>query len=163
MKYFLLVAISMATFSVKGQNSDQINIILDGQPAVLNVKTGETKLLNGQTIKEGVVVPKGDSENIITVHTVLKGETLYSISKTYGISIAQLKAVNNLSNNLINVNQTLKIGYDSSREIKNYWKVKKGDTLYAIARQTGLSVDVIKRINNLQNNIIKIDQVLLLK
>ena len=50
MKYFLLVAISMATFSVKGQNSDQINIILDGQPAVLNVKTGETKLLNGQTI-----------------------------------------------------------------------------------------------------------------
>lgn len=41
-------------------------------------------------------------------HIVQKGETLYSISKKYGITVDQLKAWNNIgSNNLINVCQEL--------------------------------------------------------
>ncbi|WKD84976.1 Autolysin [Polaribacter huanghezhanensis] len=42
-------------------------------------------------------------------HTVQKGETLYSISRRYNISVQQLKKNNNLSGNTISVGQKLRI------------------------------------------------------
>ena len=41
-----------------------------------------------------------------------------------------------------------------------YYKVKKGDTLYSIARKFNISVSKLKQVNNLKNNTISIDQVL---
>ena len=41
------------------------------------------------------------------IHTVLRGETLYSISKKYGLSVPELKLLNNLTDNSINVDQVL--------------------------------------------------------
>ena len=40
------------------------------------------------------------------------------------------------------------------------YKVKKGDTLYSISKTYGVSINEIKRSNNLQNNILKIGQIL---
>lgn len=40
-------------------------------------------------------------------HTVAKGDTLYSISKFYNVSIAELKHFNNLNNNTIKLGQKL--------------------------------------------------------
>jgi flagellum-specific peptidoglycan hydrolase FlgJ len=40
-------------------------------------------------------------------HVVAKGETLYSISKKYGLSVAELKKINGLNSNNINIGQTL--------------------------------------------------------
>ncbi len=42
-------------------------------------------------------------------HTVKKGETLYSISRKYKITVSQLKKSNNLSSNTIRIGQKLKI------------------------------------------------------
>lgn len=42
-----------------------------------------------------------------TMHTVEKGETLYRISRQYGVSVQDLKDWNNLSNNLISIGQEL--------------------------------------------------------
>lgn len=42
-------------------------------------------------------------------HTVKKGDTLYSISRRYKISVEELKAFNNLDNNNITVGQVLKV------------------------------------------------------
>ena len=42
-------------------------------------------------------------------HIVKKGETLYSISKNYNISVAVLKKLNGLKDNIISVNQELRI------------------------------------------------------
>ena len=44
---------------------------------------------------------------------------------------------------------------------EKYYEVKKGDTLYSIARKFKTSVDVIKEINDLNNNRISIGQKLL--
>jgi flagellum-specific peptidoglycan hydrolase FlgJ len=44
---------------------------------------------------------------------------------------------------------------------KKYYEVKKGDTLYSIARKFKTSVDVIKEINGLKDNTISIGQKLL--
>jgi LysM repeat protein len=40
-------------------------------------------------------------------HTVAKGETLYRISKEYGVSVQDLKAWNRLADNTIHVGQKL--------------------------------------------------------
>jgi len=40
-------------------------------------------------------------------HTVAKGETLYRISKDYGVSVQDLKAWNGLADNTIHVGQKL--------------------------------------------------------
>ncbi len=45
----------------------------------------------------------------------------------------------------------------------NSYKVKKGDTLYAIARKFNISVAKLKKINNLKNNTISVNQVLKIK
>ncbi len=42
-------------------------------------------------------------------HTVRKGDTLYSISKRYKITVDQLKKWNKLSSNLISIDQVLKV------------------------------------------------------
>ena len=42
-----------------------------------------------------------------STHTVAKGETLYRISKQYGVSVQDLKDWNNLSGNIISIGQKL--------------------------------------------------------
>ena len=42
-------------------------------------------------------------------HRVVSGDTLYNISKRYGVSIEDIKALNNLRDNTISLNQVLKI------------------------------------------------------
>lgn len=43
------------------------------------------------------------------LHTVVKGDTLYNISRRYGLSVAELKALNGLTNNTIYIGQQLKV------------------------------------------------------
>lgn len=45
--------------------------------------------------------------NEISNHTVIKGDTLYSISRKYGLSVNELKKINQLSSNDISIGQTL--------------------------------------------------------
>ncbi len=45
----------------------------------------------------------------VSVHTVVKGDTLYSISKKYGIDIADLKQINKLENTTISIGQVLRL------------------------------------------------------
>ena len=56
---------------------------------------------------------------------------------------------------------TKPIVIEKSKE--NYYKVKKGDTLYSISRKYGISVELLKQLNNLQDNTISIGQELLIK
>lgn len=49
-----------------------------------------------------------DTKNIVT-HIVKKGDTLYSISRKYGVTVAAIKAANGLTSNSLNVGQRLKI------------------------------------------------------
>ena len=52
---------------------------------------------------------------------------------------------------------------DTGSVISKSYKVKKGDTLYSIARKLNISVTKLKQINNLKTNTISIDQVLKVK
>lgn len=88
-------------------------------------------------------------------YTVQAGDTIYGISKQFGVSVDEIKNANNLSNNTIKVGQVLKI---PTTETTALYIVKKGDSLYSIARNYNTTVSELMSINNLKTNILSIGQ-----
>ena len=118
-----------------------------------------------------------------TTYKVEKGDTLYSISRKYQITVAELRAANNLSeNDVIKAGQKLKIpsadissaaalatdnkattspsgaSLSAATPTKDY-TVVKGDTLYSIAKKNGMTLAELMALNNLDNSsVIKVGQ-----
>lgn len=78
-------------------------------------------------------------------HTVVKGDTLYSISRKYGVSVDELCLANG-----IRQSDALKVGQRLSiPDATVAYTVEKGDTFYSIARRNGISVDELLAMNGL--------------
>ncbi len=101
-------------------------------------------------------------------YKVVSGDTLYGISKKYGVSIDTIVSDNGLKNNILSIGQNLKIRvneevveecFGEDLSINNY-TVVKGDTLYSIARKFNTTVDNLKKKNNLSSNILSVGQIL---
>jgi len=102
---------------------------------------------------------------LIFYHKVAKGETLYSISKKYGIPIQELKKINNLKSTKLKVGQTIKIYQNLEKVAKKpeekefiFYEVKEGDTLYTISLRHNVSIDLIKDLNGIKDNVIFVGQ-----
>ena len=94
-------------------------------------------------------------------YTVKKGDSLWSISKKLGVTVDELKKYNNLTSNLLNIGQVLKIPIKDETIIDtNTYTVKRGDTLYSIANAYNISVNELKNYNNLPSNTLSIGQIL---
>lgn len=108
----------------------------------------------------------GGNDDAITGSTykVVKGDTLYSISRRSGVAIDDIKKWNNLSNNTLSVGQTLKLKAPSNSDTitGDTHKVVAGDTLYNISKRSNVSVENIKKWNNLKNDSISKGQTLYL-
>ncbi len=101
----------------------------------------------------------------ILYHTVQRGETLERIAQRYGVSIEDLKKWNNLKSNRIVSGQRLVVkkteGSSKSSKSKKTSSVstketlhivKKGETLERIAQKYGVSIEDLKKWNNLRSN-----------
>ncbi|WP_299520837.1 LysM peptidoglycan-binding domain-containing protein [Winogradskyella sp.] len=128
------------------------------------IEVVETEITKSET-SPTPSVPTGYSKSLTYFHTVEKGQTLYSLSKRYGLTVSELKSFNGLTSNLIKVGQELRIAnFDAqSKQKLSTWTVSKGDTLYSISKKNGLTVDELKRLNGLTSNLIKVGQSLRLK
>jgi len=93
-------------------------------------------------------------------YTVKKGDSLYQIAKKYNMSVEELKMINNLTSNNLSIGQVLKIPQMKDNVDGDTYIVKKGDSLYQIAKKYNMSVEELKRINNLTSNNLSIGQVL---
>ena len=113
-------------------------------------------------------------------YKVVKNDSLWAISKKYGVSVSSLQKANSLSGNTIYVGQTLKIPSNSkTTSLKSTaqtstgsktaavkatatssttYKVAKGDTLWSIAKKYGVSVSALQKANNLSSSLIYIGQ-----
>ncbi|WP_114570623.1 LysM peptidoglycan-binding domain-containing protein [Exiguobacterium flavidum] len=98
----------------------------------------------------------------VKTYTVKSGDTLYSIARTYGVTVDALIKANNITNpSLIKVGQVLIIPSSTPTVIK--YTVKSGDTLYSIAQTYGVTVDAIIKANNITNpSLINVGQVLVI-
>ena len=141
----------------------------------------DTKPKQGSTTKQATAKPASDAPASAVAssseefHYVKSGENLAMIAEQHGCSVENIKAWNNLSNNKIFPKQKLRVSGDSAlaqvtepkHEVANskaenkslYYTVKKGDTLWDIAQQyKGVSVDDIKKWNNLGNSKLQVGQ-----
>lgn len=105
-----------------------------------------------------------EEENI---YIVKKGDSLYSIANKYNTTVEELKRINNLTSNILSIGQVLKLPSDKANNVEKEentisYTVKKGDSLYSIARKYDTTIDRIKDLNNLTTNLLSIGQVLLI-
>ena len=118
---------------------------------------GNDKLSIGQVLKIPVKeIDLGDT----STYVVKAGDTLYGIANKYGITLNELKALNNLDTNNLAVGQILKV--PSGLSLANSYIVSPGDTLYSIAKKFGVSVNLLKEANNLVTNMLSIGQKLII-
>lgn len=117
-------------------------------------------------------------------HIVQPGETLFSISRQYGVQVDDIKKWNGLGNNEIFIGQELMFYKQGSgaayagaitekakeaipqatqfdeKKGELTHKVSPGETLFSISRKYEVSVEDIKKWNKLTSNDLSIDQVL---
>ena len=133
------------------------------------VSVDEIKSLNNLTsnnlsIGQELLIPtdKTITETNYEVYTVVSGDTLYSIALRYGVSVNDIKSLNNLTSNNLSIGQRLQIPLKETTSSNFIYTVKRGDTLYGIANSFGISVSDIINLNNLSSNNIFIGQELLI-
>lgn len=85
------------------------------------------------------------------IYRIMPGDTLKSISKNLGINLDELKRINGVVGNPILIPGTNLIV--PNREETTYVKytVKKGDTLYDIARRNNIDYRILLLINGLDD------------
>ena len=96
-------------------------------------------------------------------YTVKSGDSLWSIANRFGTTVAELKALNNLNTNALQVGQVLKLpttNTSTGNNNGNTYTVKSGDSLWSIANRFGTTVDTLRTINNLSTNTLQVGQVL---
>ena len=105
--------------------------------------------------------------NTIT-YTVQRGDSLSKIASLYNTTVKEIKSLNNLIGDVLQVGQQLVIpileenGDDMVPEVYGYQEyiVQPGDSLSRIATLFNTNIDDIKSLNGLTSNIILVGQVL---
>lgn len=130
----------------------------------LGTTVAELKKENGltsNTLQIGQVLripAKQIYEGETNIYTVKSGDTLYKIAQNNNTTVDEIKSLNNLTSNTLQIGQTLKLPSPLTPE--DTYTVKSGDSLYKIATKYNTTVDELKRINNLTTNILSIGQIL---
>lgn len=136
----------------------------------LNVQLGSKLALANKEETVAAEAPK--TETKIVEHKVKKGEYLATIAKKYNVTVAEIKEWNSLEDNNVKLGETLivskkevavseakaskkeDIAANERSEAKLYY-VKKGDSLFSIAKKSGVTISDIKKWNGIKNESLK--------
>lgn len=146
-------------------NSVNTAILPSNQSQTQTQTTSQNKTLEAEK------VPTANSTNFSsneTKHKVAAGETLYMIAKKYGLNVDELKAWNGITDNTIKTGQILlvrkvenqpapTVPIHKAQPAKSNHQihiVKKGESLYSIARKYDCKVNDLRKWNpSLSDNI----------
>ena len=150
----------------------QSSVIYPGQSLTISQSDNRVATKSSYTAK-----PLASGASTSGTYTVQAGDTLYSIARRSGMSLNTLLSLNGLSqSSVIHPGQTLKlsgasnatvaspVSYKStasSASTSGTYTVQAGDTLYRIARRSGMSLNTLLSINGLsQSSVIRPGQTL---
>ena len=141
-------------YKIANNFNTTVNAIKD-----LNNLTSNNLQIN-QVLK--IPTPSNTIENSYINYTVKSGDSLYKIASNFNTTVDDIKKLNNLTSNTLQINQVLKIPTSKKEETIDYinYTVKSGDSLYKIASLYNTTIDKIKNLNNLTSNNLQINQVL---
>jgi len=124
--------------------------------------------------KDRIEVEVSSNNEIIYIHTIQKGQTIYSLSRYFKIPVQDLMFINDIKEDqIISLDSEIKIPLDPSqlntpldktnaKWLPVVYKVKKGETLYSISNSYfPQRMDHLIHRNNIQSFFIKDDQELL--
>jgi len=150
------------------------------QPSVYRVKGGDSlgriarrfgvtvsylKKINGlrsSTIYPGKRLKVSTGGTSYGRHRIRRGETLGTIAAKYGTSIRKLKKINRMRRSTIIAGRVIKIPTSGKATYRRH-RVRRGESLFRIAKKYGVSIAQLKRLNNLRRNRIYTGQVLKVK
>ena len=143
---------------------------ISNQYGVSVTDLAELNGIKGSSLAVGTVLKiptsSGVNPNNMFMYTVKSGDTLYKIATKYNTTPQKIIDLNYLPNTNIVPGQVLRIPETYTKEedmyLPNYtnYIVKKGDTLYSIAKANNISVDTLIKDNSITNNSINIGQIL---
>ncbi len=135
-----------------------------------NTTVGILKILNnlesnilkiGQELKIPYKKVEQSPPSDYIIYTIKPGDSLYNIAKRYELSLEELVNFNEQGTTLLKIGEQLLIPVKTSNNDITYI-VKPGDTLYNIAKRYNISVEKLKEVNNLDNNMLKIGESLII-
>ncbi|WP_275400098.1 LysM peptidoglycan-binding domain-containing protein [Enterococcus faecium] len=115
-----------------------------------------------------------------TKYTVKAGDSVWSVSNKYGITMAQLIQWNNIQNNFIYPGQQLTVSNsgstnsassntgssantNNSSSSQGTYTVKAGESVWSVANKNGITMNQLIEWNNIKNNFIYPGQQLIVK
>lgn len=119
--------------------------------------TVQAALLPTETVAP--IPPEERADGLLT-HTVRSGETLLGIAGSYGVTVDEIQAANDMDDVLIVAGDQLIIPITRSTENDDMpqvssqfeYRVQSGDTVVSMAARFGSTVQDILQANNLSNN-----------
>ncbi len=101
------------------------------------------------------------------IHRVEQKETLFAISRKYGVALIAVVESNPNAGSGLEIGQLIKVPYSPNNRSKTkegtIHRVGQKETLYSIAKQYGVTIDELKEWNNLSGNGLNLGQELLIK
>lgn len=137
------------------------NVTVDALKSANKLTTNVLSIGQVLKIPRSVIEDNNGTEADI-IYVVAPGDSLWAIARQYGVTVDQLKQVNNLVSDLLSVGMELKIPTKSTipptSEMEVVYTVKPGDSLYRIALANNVTVDQLKKYNNLTSDILSVGQ-----
>jgi membrane-bound lytic murein transglycosylase D len=134
------------------------------------------KLVKAEVVtnpEKSIIKAEDKPKETSTIHVVQTGETLYGISKKYGVSVADIKEWNKLESDVVKLDQQLVVTTDAGisiletqpsvqelpkKEVVTFHEVQPGETLYGISRKYNIPIDKLMQLNDKSNFVISVGE-----
>jgi membrane-bound lytic murein transglycosylase D len=114
-------------------------------------------------VKHAAVRDDLQSENSGQYYLVKEGDSLWKIARQFDLDSKELKQINGLKTNAIHPGDRLQVARSQPSGAEFFYQVRRGDSLWNIAREYKVLPDEIKKWNNLSGNLIHPGNQLLLR
>lgn len=129
------------------------------------LSAGQKLIVYDETAKKTDEVPlekeivSNEKDAAPVYHTIVPGDTYYSISKKYGVTVEELKKWNSFDMSGLVVGEKLVVGYkveeapaETAPEVPKYHTVVAGETLYSLSIKYSVTIETLKEWNKLKTN-----------